>query len=153
MAESFGVSQEKIKIWGQPRNDAIFKKNNKNEILNELYSDLLSHQNIILYAPTFRDNSKTILFPFEDFDSKQLDNFLEENQLLIFIRCHQSDINNIEKNFGNRVKFINEDKIEDIMDIINIFDLLITDYSSIYIDYLLTNNPILFLPYDKEEYL
>ena len=37
--------------------------------------------------------------------------------------------------------------------ILNIFDLLITDYSSIYIDYLLLDRPMVFLPYDKERYL
>ena len=43
--------------------------------------------------------------------------------------------------------------MEDIMEILNIFDLLITDYSSIYIDYLILNRPMIFLPYDKERYL
>ncbi|MGN1183628.1 MAG: CDP-glycerol glycerophosphotransferase family protein, partial [Oliverpabstia sp.] len=41
----------------------------------------------------------------------------------------------------------------DIMEVLNIFDMLITDYSSIYIDYLLTGKPVMFLPYDREEYL
>ena len=39
------------------------------------------------------------------------------------------------------------------MDIADIFDILITDYSSIYIDYLLLDRPLIFLPYDKEQYL
>ena len=36
---------------------------------------------------------------------------------------------------------------------LGMFDLLITDYSSIYIDYLLTDKPLMFLPYDRERYL
>lgn len=38
---------------------------------------------------------------------------------------------------GSRIRFLNEDRIEDIMEVLAMFDLLITGYSSIYIDYLL----------------
>lgn len=35
----------------------------------------------------------------------------------------------------------------------SISDALITDYSSVFFDYLLLNKPIIFFPYDYEEYL
>lgn len=152
MKESFGVLEEKIVVWGQPRNDAMFRKNDRNKILNSLYLDLPKYEKIILYAPTYREDASTIFFPFEDFDKEELNSFLAKNQLIIFIRCHQSETQNVYSEFGDRIQLINSDKIDEIMDIINIFDLLITDYSSIYIDFLLTKRPILFLPYDKEKY-
>lgn len=153
MQQSFGVEEKKVKVLGQPRNDAIFKKNERKKILNDLYGELPDYTKIMLYAPTFRDNNHTRFFPFDDFNQTELDEFLKKNKFLIFIRCHQSESKNPLKIKSERIKFINQDKIDDIMDIINIFDLLITDYSSIYIDYLLTLNPIIFLPYDKNDYL
>lgn len=70
----------------------------------------------------------------------------------MFVRCHQSEAQRVDTNYGNRVRLINSDKVEEITDILNAFDLLITDYSSIYIDYLLTSKPVMFLPYDIDEY-
>lgn len=153
MKQSFDIDGSKVKVLGQPRNDAIFNKNDRKKILFDLYGELPNYTKIILYAPTFRDKNKTKFFPFADFNQSELNKFLNRNKLLLFIRCHQSELNNVIKIDSERVKFINEDKVEDIMDIINIFDLLITDYSSIYIDYLLTMNPVLFLPYDKNDYI
>lgn len=153
MANSFDVMDHQVKVLGQPRNDALFKENEKKEVLKNLYTNLPKYKKIILYAPTFRDDGKTLFFPFENFKQDRLNSFLEEHEIIIFIRTHQSeDTEILNRNFGDRVRLINEDKVEDVMDILNIFDLLITDYSSIYIDFLLTEKPILFLPYDQESY-
>ena len=153
MAESFAIEQEKIKVWGQPRNDMLFKENVAKEILKKIYPDLPEYRGIILYAPTFRDYASTELFPFEDYDKDKLEAFLEKEKLLICLRTHISETGTAEKYLSGRVVYLGNEQMEDIMEILNIFDLLITDYSSIYIDYLILNRPMIFLPYDKEKYL
>jgi CDP-glycerol glycerophosphotransferase len=65
-------------------------------------------------------------------------------------------VNKINLEFKNsrnsdRIKFL-ESNME-INDKINNFNILISDYSGIYIDYLLTNQPIIFAPFDYDEYI
>ena len=153
MARSFAVSEDKIKVWGQPRNDGLFQKNDCREILGQLFPDLPEYTKTVLYAPTFRDYGQVQLFPFKDFDQKQLEAFLEEKNMLLFIRTHVAEQGSAAPYLGKRIRFLGNEQAEDITGILNIFDCLITDYSSIYIDYLLTDKPMIFLPYDRQQYL
>ena len=153
MARSFAVSEDKIKVWGQPRNDGLFQKNDCREILGQLFSDLPEYTKTVLYAPTFRDYGQVQLFPFKDFDQEQLEAFLEEKNMLLFIRTHVAEQGSAAPYLGKRIRFLGNEQAEDVTGILNIFDCLITDYSSIYIDYLLTDKPMIFLPYDRQQYL
>jgi len=70
---------------------------------------------------------------------------------VLLIKSHPSDNNIIIKECSN---IINISNIEyDVQEILYYTDILISDYSSIYIDFLLTNKPIIFYPYDKDDYL
>lgn len=153
MARSFAVSEDKIKVWGQPRNDGLFQKNDCREILDQLFPDLPEYTKTVLYAPTFRDYGQVQLFPFKDFDQKQLEAFLDEKNMLLFIRTHVAEQGSAAPYLGKRIRFLGNEQAEDVTGILNIFDCLITDYSSIYIDYLLTDKPMIFLPYDRQQYL
>lgn len=153
MARSFAVSEDKIKVWGQPRNDGLFQKNDCREILGQLFPDLPEYTKTVLYAPTFRDYGQVQLFPFKDFDQKQLEAFLNEKNMLLFIRTHVAEQGSAAPYLGKRIRFLGNEQAEDVTGILNIFDCLITDYSSIYIDYLLTDKPMIFLPYDRQQYL
>ena len=153
MARSFAVSEDKIKVWGQPRNDGLFQKNYCREILGHLFPDLPEYTKTVLYAPTFRDYGQVQLFPFKDFDQEQLEAFLEEKNMLLFIRTHVAEQGSAAPYLGKRIRFLGNEQAEDVTGILNIFDCLITDYSSIYIDYLLTDKPMIFLPYDRQQYL
>lgn len=153
MARSFAVSEDKIKVWGQPRNDGLFQKNDCREILGQLFPDLPEYTKTVLYAPTFRDYGQVQLFPFKDFDQEQLEAFLEKKNMLLFIRTHVAEQGSAAPYLGKRIRFLGNEQAEDVTGILNIFDCLITDYSSIYIDYLLTDKPMIFLPYDRQQYL
>ena len=153
MARSFAVSEDKIKVWGQPRNDGMFQKNDCRKILGQLFPDLPEYTKTVLYAPTFRDYGQIQLFPFKDFDQEQLEAFLEEKNMLLFIRTHVAEQGSAAPYLGKRIRFLGNEQAEDVTGILNIFDCLITDYSSIYIDYLLTDKPMIFLPYDRQQYL
>ena len=151
MSKSFAVPEECIKVWGQPRNDLLWETPVKGEVLRIM--EIEEGASLILYAPTYREYGDTALFPFPDNDQREIECFLQEKNCHICIRMHLKEQGGIEKYSGSHIHFMNEDVIDDIALWLNCFDVLITDYSSIYLDYLLLNKPIIFLPYDQREYL
>lgn len=136
---------------GQPRNDSL---SDRKESLENFYQEEGKESRLILYAPTWRPYDKTILFPFIDLDIDKLNEFLIKENLIIFLRSHPYYEVDIKKEIIglDRVKVLSSETVPEIMDYLNQFDLLITDYSSIYLDYLPLNKPIIFLPYDYKRY-
>lgn len=142
-----GLPENKILITGFPRNDALQKKDLvKPQILkNSGFS--------VLYAPTWRKTSDVQLFPFDDIDFQELNKFLKENDITIFIRLHPYNEKSIDvQMLGSNIKVFSTDICKEIMDSIGYFDALITDYSSICYDFLLLDRPMMFLSYDYSEY-
>lgn len=152
--KTFLINKNKIKLLGQPRNDLIFLKNDRKKIIEKLFTNIPIYKKVILYAPTYRDvnlmGKRTQFFPFIDFEKKDFEEFLSNNNILFCIRNHHLDTLDFKET--KHVKFLNNTKIENISEILNIFDLLITDYSGIIYDYLFLERPMLFLPYDLEDY-
>jgi CDP-glycerol glycerophosphotransferase len=149
MEHSFGVSKDKIRIWGQPRCDCLWEEQDD---LRARWG-LGENEKLILYAPTFRDHEPVRLFPFEDYDKETLEAFLQKEHLTIALRTHIQETADIGAYIGGRVRLFNEEEAEDVMEYLNRFDVLITDYSSIYLDFLLLGRPLVFLAYDRESYV
>lgn len=148
--EAFAVSDDKIVIQGQARNDLLFETNSRERFLKQNYG-IIDAKNIVLYAPTHRKGKEVKLFPFDGFDMVDFNNYLKTNNTYILLRSHKYDSEDSIQEMSN-IRFCNQDIVEDISSILNIFDGVITDYSSIFIDYILLERPILFVPYDLEEY-
>ena len=153
MAKSFQVPEDRLRVWGQPRNDCIFAPPDRKQILEDVYPDLPEYKKVVLYAPTFRDYGNTRLFPFEDFDKKVFEDFLEQEKILLLLRLHIKEAAAADAYVSSRIRRFGSEEAGDVTGMLGMFDLLITDYSSIYIDYLLTDKPLMFLPYDRERYL
>ena len=147
-AQAFRTSKDKVFITGYPRNDILLQNvsTEKKEFENKK----------IIYMPTFRGsvNSDFDLFLQYKFNIEKMDIFLAEQNIQLDIKLHPfnqpSEDLLIKLNASKNISFLDHDAIYEI---INEYDMLITDYSSIYFDYLLLDRPIIFAPFDKESYL
>ena len=155
MAQSFTVKEDCIKVWGQPRNDELNAYRLGCVTLPETtgWMKNIPGSKAILYAPTYREYQDTSWFPFADWNEDAFSEFLAKHNLVLYIRTHLKESGTYESFLGERIIDLGSDKLEDIAEELPRFDLLITDYSSIYIDYLLLDRPVIFLPYDEKEYL
>ena len=146
------IAANKIKIIGQPKHDKIADYENSKANIKKLLGNSILKKKIILYAPTFRGNLvPTKWFPFEDFQPQKLEEFLEFHSAIMLIRPHEFEVNSIFFNLKGVIKF-GSDICPDITEILASVDVLVTDYSGIYIEHLITQKPQIFIPYDIEDY-
>lgn len=166
-SEFFGVEEQKIMPIGYPRYDLLKRKCEKAErFINNLKGE---NKKVVLWMPTFRKTGRSY-FPEEinnrDFELpilqslkelERLDAFCQENKILICIKRHPVQLRyNCEDLLLKNIKFINEDtlRVDDIQlySILQYTDTLISDYSSISVDYMLLDKPIAYALDDYEQY-
>jgi CDP-glycerol glycerophosphotransferase len=153
ISRCFLIDPEKFRYLGHPKNDSLYKNEGSSpKIIPEIIRNIPKYEKIILYCPTYRRYAPTLFFPFEDFDLKNLAQFLEKNKLVILVRTHIYDKASAMNFFSKRVIPFGFDVYNDVNSILPEVDILITDYSSIYIDYLLLDRPCIFIPYDLDNY-
>ena len=151
-----GISEGRVMESGMPRNDNLFHtcKNNIIETLRKAGVKLDEKKKIILYAPTWKgekysspDTSTELYFRLMEELEKHID--MQEYQILV--KPHQIVYKHIVKK-GEKLtdKFI--PATVDTNEVLSIVDVLISDYSSIYFDYLASRKPILFYIPDLRDY-
>jgi CDP-glycerol glycerophosphotransferase (TagB/SpsB family) len=151
LAECFLINPQKFRYLGQPKNDILLKAHTSN-ILPDVIENIPEYSKAILYCPTYRRDSPTRIFPFDDLDLTHLDSFLEANKLIILLREHVYEKGTKKQDYPERVLHFGFDICSDVNAVLPEVDILVTDYSSIYIDYLLLDRPGIFVAYDLEDY-
>lgn len=167
-SEAFGVLEESVFISGYPRNDVMIRsKTNKKEIKEKLLQNLNSFDKVLLWLPTFRDRAgnrekasdgKSFNNPFniENFDSISFNELLKQHNAICILKPHPVAAKFSEiRNLSNLI-FVDDEWICSkgftLYDLIGCSDILISDFSSVIIDYLLLDQPIICFSSDLKEY-
>lgn len=145
-------------IWevGMPRNDRFFERIKENlvECLDQRWDYPLK----ILYMPTHRDacTAKGLSFnPFlqAGFDANALMACLENINAVLLYKGHFFDDTRSVMTACERLMVVTDDDYDDLYRFVKDVDILITDYSSIYFDFLLCRKPMILFPFDEEDYV
>lgn len=152
----------KLHITGNPMLDMLFdeskrqeflgNKNSKEEMLLKKWLEENKEKKKILYCPTYRESAEST----EKLLSK-LNDLLEIKDFAILVKFH------IATRITREQKVELEKKCKDaghfwvygrdeIYSRFNDFDAIITDYSSIRIDFAITGKPVILWQYDIDEY-
>jgi len=152
-AEAFGLPLNKALVTGYPRNDSLTSSYTELGLFHsETEKNLKQNQNKsiknIFFFPTFRDKNHKL---FNAWDFNKLDDLLKKNQAKLWIKLHPNATMNTKTHFPQSIEFLPHDI--DCNLTLPYCDLLITDYSSIYVDFLLLDRPMIFYCDDFENYL
>jgi len=164
LAAAFQFYPKKICITGQPRTDALFTKGN----LEKIIPQYKLFDKVVFYMPTYRKGykdkndgrefSSKNIFGFETFDFEKFQKLLAEKNILLLVKLHPYEEKLFIKEFAcsSNVSFISHQMLYenglDVNEILGDIDILMTDYSSVYFDFLLLNKKLIFIPTDIKEY-
>ena len=149
-ARAFGVPQSSVLAVGSPNSDYYFRRRERNIAranLYELYPEL-EGKYVILYAPTFREDAAADSKILDMFDAKALRSALGED-VEILVRLHPQ----VHTSLGTRsLGAFDVTDYDNVNELCLVADMLITDYSSICMDFAIQNKPIVLYAYDLDSY-
>ena len=147
-AGAFGVKREQVLPLGAPRCDYLLTKGNAEKARAELEAlyPMTKGKRVVLYAPTFRDTREENQAILRMLDTKRFAERLG-SEYVLFIKLHP------QVNEGGSVEgAVNVTDYDDVRKLALFCDVLITDYSSICMDFSFLDKKTVFFAYDLEKY-
>ena len=157
-AAFYPLSYNDIWMTGLPRNDFItcsFEKLPQD--LQEEEHQLrhaLGNRRLILFCPTFRNGRNGTGYLFTDEEKERLHGWLADNNAALGIREHMADRHQLysAQLQGENILDISSAMYPNIEILYRASSCLVTDYSSSFVDYMLTDHHEISFAYDLESY-
>ena len=155
MQSSYRLSKDQILETGCPRNDVFFSKTK--DSFNIELAKRFPGAKIVYYLPTFRNSATPKnIFTQEDYDQTRVEAFLQRENIVLVNKGHFVEAKKglSGSSVNSRIIHLKDSDISsDINFMLKDADGLITDYSSAFFDFLLTERPIVFAAFDLQEYM
>lgn len=163
--EQIHVPEDILCYFGYPRNDVLV-----NRVSHKKWQDSVAgFRRVVVWMPTYRQHRLHMERAMENdypygmpcvHDAGELEHLntvLEDNNILILFRPHPvQELSVFDKNNFSHICIADDHYLAtndiSLYELLGNVDGLITDYSSVYFDYLLTDKPIALTIEDKEEY-
>lgn len=154
-SEVFGIEKKALLATGMPRLDHFLDE----QVIENARKTLLSKYpwmekgRVIIFAPTFRGTGqRDAYYPYDAFfDLDSLYKMCAETNSFFVFEMHHfiKELPCIPKEYQDRIFDLSD---ESLMELYHVGDVLVTDYSSCFYDYLLLKKPVVFYTPDKIEY-
>lgn len=154
-AEAFDVSTDDVLVTGYPRHDALFEDRDGFDIGvdDDPYDGVRAaaqSETVVMYLPTYRDTDRDPLAE-GDLATGELDRALGRLDARMYVKLHPFTESDVDVHGYDRITLIEGDF--DIYPVMRYVDVLVTDYSSVFSDFLLLDRPQVFYPYDFDRYV
>lgn len=124
-------------------------KSVEQEQIVDIIADLKKFDNVFIYMPTWRDTNPNFLANL-DINWEGINMSLINKNNFLIVKAHPQSNADFLKQFSHITVL---DPTIDVYPFLPFTSCLITDYSSIYFDYLLTNKNIVLFTFDYDEYV
>lgn len=150
---AFNAPVKAILKVGQPRNqvlyDEVFCKKSRKDLLDAC--GMNGECKIVVYMPTFRDKKAKAESFFEPSLCQSVNQLAKEFDFVLIEKSHFQDISRGKESLlSNERVFLCPNL--DAQTLLAGADILITDYSSCFFDFLICDRPIIHFAYDYEYY-
>jgi CDP-glycerol glycerophosphotransferase (TagB/SpsB family)/glycosyltransferase involved in cell wall biosynthesis len=137
---------------GYPRNDILLAEH-REEVRRRVraHFGIAEGTRAVLYAPTWRDNLRVgaVFDKVLYLDPEQVVETLDDT--VVLVRGHYNSVGAAERRGATR-QVLDVTRYPDIADLYLAADVLVTDYSSVFFDFAITDKPMIFLAPDLKEY-
>lgn len=155
--QSYGANEHDLLPTGFPRNDILFNDIKGHEIgINSQLLDEIKHkheENVIFYTPTHRGAiwaNEGIQFEDLKLEFEKIDELMKKFNATLYIAPHPESDKKFDIHNCENIEYLTTGG--DIYPFLKYCDILITDYSGIFYDFLLEGCPIIFFAPDVEVY-